>query len=67
MAGSFLFSGHLDPSTKGVSLVKQYIGAHQVEYTGRLGQDGDGMLFIKGRWSIKDEGSDEFRLYQTKR
>ena len=67
MAGSFLFSGHLDPAAKSVSLVKQYIGAHQVDYTGRLGQDVDGMLYIKGRWSIKYEGSDEFRLYQTKR
>jgi hypothetical protein len=32
VAGPFLFSGHLDPATKRVSLVKQYIGAHQVDY-----------------------------------
>ena len=52
VAGPFLFSGHLDPATKRVSIVKQFIGAHQVDYKGRLGQDLDGMLFIKGRWSI---------------
>ena len=55
--GRFSFRGTWD-SQGVVSLVKQYVGKHQVLYQGQY--DGEGTIF--GRWSIAPFDSGEFLL-----
>jgi hypothetical protein len=55
--GRFTFRGTYEPSGT-VTLVKQYIGRHQVIYQGQ--HDGEGTIF--GRWTIPPLGSGPFAL-----
>jgi hypothetical protein len=55
--GPFTFRGRYDGQGH-VSLVKQYVGRHQVHYEGRY--DGEGTVF--GRWSIVGAGEGKFAL-----
>jgi hypothetical protein len=55
--GPFTFSGHYDEHGH-VSMVKQYIGQHQLLYEGTY--DGEGMIF--GRWSSSPSWSGPFAL-----
>jgi hypothetical protein len=55
--GRFTFQGRYDDRGS-VTLVKQYLGRHQVLYQGTY--DGEGTLF--GRWSIGEEWSGPFAL-----
>ncbi len=52
IVGEFTFSGQANPATGQVRMVKQYIGAHQVHYLGRL--DGEGCIL--GTWTIDTPG-----------
>jgi hypothetical protein len=59
MVGEFFFTGTL--SAERISLLKQYVGKHQIEYSGT--SDGEGVYFgqwsssgwIGGAWSIRVE------------
>ena len=52
MVGRFTFAGDFDPVTGRVEMVKQYLGAHQVQYDGR--PDGEGCIL--GTWTISQFG-----------
>lgn len=58
MVGLFTFRGSYDESG-GVSLVKQYLGQHQVWYAGRY--DGEGTIY--GTWNIGPQWSGPFALF----
>jgi hypothetical protein len=60
--GAFTFSGRYDDQGK-VTLIKHYIGRHEVLYEGTY--DGEGMIF--GRWSIWAIWSGPFALSPTRR
>jgi len=47
VVGEFLFNGTIS-SAGDVIMVKQYIGRHSVNYTGKY--DGEGLM--QGRWSL---------------
>ena len=55
--GRFTFRGHYDDQGR-VTMVKQYVGRHQVHYEGRY--DGEGTIF--GQWSIDDLWKGKFAL-----
>src|SRR5207248_3320896 len=55
--GRFTFRGRYEPSGT-VTLVKQYLGRHQVFYHGP--HDGEGTIF--GRWTIPPHWSGPFAL-----
>jgi hypothetical protein len=57
VVGRFTFRGRYDDQGH-VTLVKQYIGRHQVLYEGRY--DGEGTIF--GSWSIVGVGIGQFGL-----
>lgn len=57
--GAFLFQGGID-DTGTVSLVKSYIGRHQVQYRGNY--DGEGT--IAGLWTIPGAMSGPFLLHR---
>ncbi|HZY91123.1 MAG TPA: hypothetical protein VFE78_40240 [Gemmataceae bacterium] len=57
MVGRFTFRGRYDDQGH-VTMVKQYVGRHQVIYEGRY--DGEGTIF--GQWSIDDMGWGKFAL-----
>lgn len=55
--GPFVFEGEYD-AQGAIRMVKQYLGRHQVIYTGTY--DGEGTIF--GRWSIPPFWSGPFAL-----
>ena len=57
VVGRFTFRGRYDDQGH-VSLVKQYVGRHQVLYEGRY--DGEGTIF--GQWSIGELWRGKFAL-----
>jgi hypothetical protein len=61
IVGRFSFQGHYDHAGN-VVLVKQYVGRHQVLYTGRY--DGEGTIF--GEWSIGQTWRGPFALRPEK-
>jgi hypothetical protein len=58
LIGSFVFHGEYDANTGLVRMVKQYLGRHQVLYTG--GPDGEGS--IAGTWSIGESWTGPFLM-----
>ena len=61
VVGLFTFRGTFDHAGS-VTLIKQYIGRHQVLYRGRY--DGEGTIL--GRWSILEVSSGPFALSPEK-
>jgi hypothetical protein len=57
VVGRFTFRGRYDDQGH-VSMVKQYVGRHQVHYEGRY--DGEGTIF--GQWSIGELWRGKFAL-----
>jgi hypothetical protein len=55
--GAFTFHGHYDERGQ-VSMVKQYIGQHQLRYNGTY--DGEGTIF--GTWSFSPAWTGPFAL-----
>ena len=58
VVGRFTFSGEYDERTGRVTMVKQYLGRHQVHFDGR--PDGEGCIL--GTWSIPPIWSGPFLL-----
>ena len=58
--GAFEIVGQIEPGTKNVHFLKQYIGQHSVEYHGTYNKSkGE----IAGRWSMPAYGaSDDFKI-----
>lgn len=48
MVGRFTFAGEFDPISGRVEMIKQFVGAHQVQYIGR--PDGEGCIL--GTWTM---------------
>lgn len=58
--GDFVFSGSYDLRTGRVTMLKQYVGAHAVEYDGRNDNDG---LWLWGLWRIRGFDSGGFHMW----
>jgi hypothetical protein len=57
--GIFVFRGHFDTTTGDLTMTKQYLGKHQVDYRGR--PDGEGR--IVGSWDIGGVWNGPFSLH----
>jgi hypothetical protein len=62
LVGRFTFAGDFDPLGGRVELVKQYLGGHQVRYTGR--PDGEGCIL--GTWTLGIDGYDDTGSFALK-
>ena len=58
--GDFAFSGHYDLANGTLVLLKQYRGAHLVEYEGRNEDDGQ---WVWGVWTIRGMDQGGFHLW----
>lgn len=60
--GAFTLDGEVDRHSGRCTWIKQYVGAHQVQYTGRCTSEG-----IHGQWAISGQWGGTFHIWHEGR